>query len=95
MAEFGNASPSERTGCIERIDLELIDASFQRNVFLNCPFDRENRPILQAILFCLVRFGLTPRIATERSDAGEPRVQSTPELLHAIIEWTDQLRSNK
>jgi len=61
----------------------LADACFQRDVFLNCPFDREYRPILQAILFCLVRFGLTPRIATERSDAGEPRVQKIMQLIES------------
>jgi len=61
----------------------LVDHSFQRNVFLNCPFDSEYRPILQAILFCVVRFGLTPRIATERSDAGEPRVQKIVHLIES------------
>lgn len=54
---------------------------FGRNVFVNCPFDQEYEPILQAILFCLVRLGLQPRIATERSDAGEPRVEKIMELI--------------
>ena len=61
----------------------MADAKFPRNVFVNCPFDREYRPILQAILFCLVRFWLTPRIATERSDAGEPRVQKIMRLVES------------
>lgn len=56
-------------------------SDFNRNVFVNCPFDREYEHILQAILFCLVRFGLTPRTASERSDAGEPRIEKILELV--------------
>ena len=59
----------------------MIDPNFDRNVFVNCPFDEEYEHILQAILFCLVRFGLKPRIATERSDAGETRVKKILELI--------------
>ena len=54
---------------------------FDRNVFVNCPFDKEYDPILQAVLFCLVRFGLNPRIATERSDSGESRIDKIYELI--------------
>ena len=59
----------------------MAGSPFDRNVFLNCPLDREYEPILQAILFCLVRFGLTPRIATERNDAGEARIDKLIELI--------------
>lgn len=61
----------------------MVDSNFDRNVFVNCPFDAEYAHILQAILFCVVRFGLKPRIATERSDAGEPRVQKILELIES------------
>lgn len=57
--------------------------SFGSNVFVNCPFDDEYAPILQAILFCLVRFGLNPRIATERSDSGETRIEKILELVES------------
>lgn len=56
---------------------------FSRNVFVNCPFDRQYEHILKAILFCLVRFGLKPRIATERSNAGETRIDKISELIPA------------
>lgn len=59
----------------------LVHPNFEQNVFVNCPFDLEYEPILQAILFCLVRFNLTPRIATERSDAGESRLDKINELI--------------
>lgn len=71
----------ERPISTEGIDLKLVYFDFYRNAFVNCPFDREYEHILQAILFCLVRFGLRPRIATERSDAGEPRFEKILELI--------------
>lgn len=58
-------------------------ADFDRSAFVNCPFDRDYDHILQAVLFCLVRFGLKPRIATERSDAGEPRVSKIVDLIQS------------
>ena len=65
------------------IGTKLADPDFSRNVFINCPFDEEYEPILQAILFCLVSLGLRPRIATERSDAGEPRVEKIIQLIRS------------
>lgn len=59
----------------------MVTSDFGRNVFVNCPFDRDYDPILKAILFCLVRFGLRPRIATERSNAGETRIDKIAELI--------------
>ena len=56
---------------------------FHRSVFLNCPLDEDYDHILQAVLFCLVRFGLKPRIATERSDAGEPRILKILDLIQS------------
>lgn len=61
----------------------MVHPNFDNNVFVNCPFDSEYEPILQAILFCLVRYGLTPRIATERSNAGESRIDKIKELVEA------------
>jgi hypothetical protein len=59
----------------------VADHDFSRSVFVNCPFDRQYEHILKALLFCLVRFGLRPRIATERSNAGETRIDKISELI--------------
>ena len=59
------------------------DDDFDRSAFVNCPFDEDYGHILQAVLFCLVRFGLKPRIATERSDAGESRVNKIVNLIRS------------
>jgi len=56
-------------------------SDFERNVFVNCPFDEDYEQILQAILFCVIRFGLRPRIATERSDSGENRLDKIQQLI--------------
>lgn len=61
----------------------MVDPDFEVNVFVNCPFDVEYEPILQAIIFCLTRFGLKPRLATERSDAGETRIDKIKELIES------------
>jgi hypothetical protein len=56
-------------------------SAFERSVFINCPFDAGYEPVLKAILFCVMRFGLTPRIATERSNAGETRIAKIEGLI--------------
>lgn len=56
-------------------------SSFDQNVFINCPFDKEFAPILQAILFCVVALGYTPRLATERQDSGETRLDKIKGLI--------------
>ena len=61
----------------------MVDSDFDHNAFVNCPFDVKYEHILQAILFCLVRFGLKPRIATDRSDAGEARLDKILQLIES------------
>ncbi len=55
--------------------------AFDTSVFINCPFDEQYRPILNAILFCVTYAGLTPRLATERGDAGENRLEKICALI--------------
>ncbi|WP_420129824.1 hypothetical protein [Longimicrobium sp.] len=54
---------------------------FESNVFINCPFDREYYSLLRPLLFTIVCLGFTPRIATERSDSGENRLDKIRELI--------------
>lgn len=55
--------------------------SFERSVFLNCPFDEDYDPILQAMLFCILYMGFSPRIARERNDSGEVRLEKIRGLI--------------
>jgi hypothetical protein len=61
----------------------LTEAAFERAVFINCPFDRDYEPILQAILFCVVHVGFVPRLATERADSGESRLDKIRGLIES------------
>jgi hypothetical protein len=55
--------------------------NFARNVFINCPFDRDYEPILQAMLFCIVYLNFTPLLATIRNDSGENRLEKIKGLI--------------
>lgn len=50
-------------------------------VFINCPFDKDYAPLLQAILFCIVYLGFSPRLASESSDSAENRLTKIEGLI--------------
>ena len=51
-----------------------MTAPFDRSVFINCPFDDDFAPILQAMAFCVVYLGFHPRLAGENSDNSTARL---------------------
>lgn len=53
----------------------MATARFERSVFINCPFDSDYAPLLQAMLFTVIDLGLHPRIATESIDSGALRLE--------------------
>lgn len=55
--------------------------SFTKNVFINCPLDVEYNSLLKCLLFTLRKIGLLPRIALERNDSGEVRLQKIQQLI--------------
>lgn len=59
--------------------MELVN--FQKNVFINCPFDNSYFPLLKTLLYTLRRLGLFPRFALERFDSGEVRLEKIKELI--------------
>jgi hypothetical protein len=56
---------------------------FSRNVFVNCPFDSDYLPLLRPLLFTIIYVGFMPRIASERSDSGENRIDKICALIRA------------
>lgn len=54
---------------------------FDNNVFINCPFDTEYRPLLRTLVFTLMEYGLNPRIATEIDDSGSTRIEKIKNLI--------------
>lgn len=49
-------------------------AGYERQVFINCPFDDDYWPLLKAIVFVVHACGFAPRSALENSDASEERL---------------------
>ncbi|PZQ96913.1 MAG: hypothetical protein DI533_15240 [Cereibacter sphaeroides] len=47
---------------------------YETDVFVNCPFDEDYAPLLEAMLFCITYAGLNARLATESLEAGENRL---------------------
>jgi len=56
---------------------------YEKNVFINCPFDKEYQSLLQPLLFTVIYLGFTPRIALERADSGEVRFIKICQLIKA------------
>lgn len=54
---------------------------YEKNVFINCPFDIEYQPLLHSLIFTILYLGFNPRIALERSDSGETRFSKICELI--------------
>ncbi|TET74523.1 MAG: hypothetical protein E3J56_02250 [Candidatus Aminicenantes bacterium] len=54
---------------------------FAKNVFINCPFDTTFIPLLHPLIFTILYLGYSPKIATERSDSGEARINKIRELI--------------
>lgn len=48
---------------------------FKLNVFINCPFDDQYRPVFDAIVFTIQLTGFRPRSALEASNAATNRLQ--------------------
>jgi hypothetical protein len=48
---------------------------FSKNVFINCPFDDQYLELLRPLLFTILFLGFRPRIASERLDSLESRIQ--------------------
>ncbi len=54
---------------------------FEKSVFLNCPFDDDYAPILQALAFCIVYLGFHPRLAPENADNAAARLDRIADLI--------------
>lgn len=63
----------------------MAGAPFEKSVFINCPFDQQFSPLLQAMLFCVLYLGFEPRLATERADSGENRIDKIVDLIQGSL----------
>lgn len=61
---------------------ELHDrGSYDRSVFINCPFDKAYIPLRDSAIFTILACGFQPRIALERSNAAELRLHKIKSLI--------------
>lgn len=63
----------------------MAGPAFEQSIFINCPFDADYDPILQAILFTAVYLGFYPRLSRERNDSAETRVEKITGLIEASL----------
>ncbi|HEV7670371.1 MAG TPA: hypothetical protein VGS22_17775 [Thermoanaerobaculia bacterium] len=56
-------------------------AEFRLNVFINCPFDSDYKPLFEATVFAVSIAGFTPRCALEAGDAGTFRLEKILTIL--------------
>lgn len=55
--------------------------NFERNVFINCPYDESYFPLLKTLIFAIKKIGFSPRLALERFDSSEVRLEKIVELI--------------
>ncbi len=58
-----------------------MPAGYDRNVFLNCPFDPAYRRLFEALLFAVHDCGFQARCALEVEDAGEERIRKIKRII--------------
>lgn len=51
-----------------------IGVDFDKNVFINCPFDRKYKLLFDATVFTVLDCGFIPRCALEIADSGQTRI---------------------
>lgn len=75
--------PPRRPGrSISLASAKLAAADPEVSVFINCPFDDEYKPLLEALVFTAVCCGFHPRTADEQSLADVPRMDR---IVHTIF----------
>ncbi|UQY43316.1 hypothetical protein [Mixta hanseatica] len=55
--------------------------NFEKNVFVNCPFDDDYRQTLLSIVFTIKYLGYIPRLSLERADSSESRISKIVEII--------------
>ncbi|WP_028857446.1 hypothetical protein [Psychrilyobacter atlanticus] len=55
--------------------------SYQKSVFINCPFDKKYEDNLRELVFTIISLGYVPRLAIESSDSGTVRFNKIVDLI--------------
>lgn len=68
---------------------------FERSVFINCPFDDDYSPLLQAIAFCVTFLGFMPCVAPQNGDNALNRLNRIDEIIRTSRFGIHDLSRNK
>lgn len=63
--------------------MKRVPTDFEKNVFINCPFDDEYKKLFDAAVFTVQIAGFKPRCALETSNSGQPRLQKIKDIISA------------
>lgn len=55
--------------------------NYEKNVFINCPFDDRYYELLRTLIYSTIYFGFNPRIALESSDSGSSRLEKIVSII--------------
>lgn len=58
-----------------------IPQDFEKNVFINCPFDDKYLPLFRAVIFTVHDMGFRARCALEASNAGQVRIEKIQDII--------------
>jgi hypothetical protein len=58
-----------------------ISEDYEKNVFINCPFDEVYNVLFKAIVFAVHDMGFRPRCALEASNAGQVRIEKIMNII--------------
>jgi hypothetical protein len=61
----------------------MLDPEYDRNVFINCPFDRDYVPLFEALVFAINALGFRAKCARERLDSSQLRLQKIVGMIGA------------
>lgn len=57
-------------------------SDYRRNIFINCPFDKDYETLLKPMVFTILFLGYEPKIANESDNSGEVRITKIKELIN-------------
>ncbi|KQV44681.1 hypothetical protein [Duganella sp. Root336D2] len=57
--------------------------NYNDNVFINCPFDEEFKPLQNAMVFAIFDCGFVPRCALEENDGADIRLDKIKRLIQS------------
>ena len=93
-----NQIPFPSTKIDSRRSIMALSGDFERQIYINCPFDNGYLPLLRPLLFTVRFFGFIPRIASESLDLGQNRIDKICSIIQDCrysIHDLSRLRASK